>query len=279
MSDPVTAPVVPTTVAEAAPVIAPTPAVAPVEVVQTAPVTPAPVPAPVAETPPAPAVEAPVAPVESTTALGDALKPEIKPAVEPDPNAPKAAETVEGQSDEPAPPPKEVPEAPKYEPFTLPENVSLDEAKVSEFTNLLSDLEMKGKADHALVQEFGQKAVDLFINEQKNLVEQINKTQLDTWEKTKTTWKDQTLADPEIGGNRFQTALTSAQTFIRTHGGTAEQQAEFRALMDTSGLGNHPAMIRLLAKAGASMVEGSPLAATKPVTPSKSKTETMYGRK
>lgn len=280
MPDPI--PAVTATAVEAAPVVA---SIAPVvipEPVQAVVTSEAP---PVVETPPAAVVEV-VAPVE-TTVLGDALKP-VESIKTPEQIAAEEAaknktldgveKTVEGQSDESAPPPKEVLEAPKYEPFKLPENVSLDETKVSEFTNILSELELKGKASHAEVQEFGQKAVDLFINEQKSLVEHINKTQLTAWEKTKTDWKDLTLKDPEIGGNRFQTALTSAQTFIRTHGGSPEQQAEFRALMDTSGLGNHPAMIRLLAKAGASMTEGSPLAAKTPVSAPKSKTQTMYGK-
>jgi len=177
-----------------------------------------------------------------------------------------------GQSEETAPPPK-------YDPWVLPEDIKLDEERIGEFSNLLAELETSGKATHEAVQAFGQKAVEFHINEVKKTVEQLTDYYQKTWEKQKTDWKESFLKDPDIGGNRFQTTVDSALTFIRTHGGTPEQQKEFRSLMETSGLGNHPAMIRLLANAGRAMSEGRPIAATKPVSQSKSKTATLYGGK
>jgi len=242
------------------------------------PPTPAPAPTPTPEAP-APAVtesitvEAPKAP---ETVLGEALadKPADKPAEETKPTdgseAPVETKNEGGQSDETAPPPK-------YEPFTIPEDIKLDDKKLGEFTSLLAELETSGKASHEAVQAFGQKAVEFYVNEVKDVVSNITKVYQDAWDKQKVTWKEQFLADPEIGGNRFQTTVDSALTFIRTHGGTAEQQQEFRNLMETSGLGNHPAMIRLLAKAGMAMSEGKPLVATAPVSAPKSKVSTMYG--
>lgn len=263
-----------------------------------------PTPAPVVETPVAPsapvvetviAPEAPVTP-EVTPAVEAAPEPviekkedtllgegadikaaeEVKPSEEVKVEEAKAEETEQkvegGQSEEPAPPPS-------YEAFKVPEDVQLSPERITEFTKLLSDLEVTGKADHAAMQEFGQKAIEFHVNEQKALVETIQKTQLETWEKTVIGWKDDFLKDPEIGGNRFQTTLDSANKFIKTHGGTAEQQKEFRNLLNTSGLGNHPTMIRILAQAGSAMSEGKPLAASTPVSAPKSKTATMYGPK
>jgi len=267
---------------------------------------------PAVEPTPAPVVETPVAPsapvVEAVVVPESPVTPEVTPAVEtaPEPatevkkedtllgegadikateEAPKPPEEVKveaegqteqkvegGQSEEPAPPPS-------YEAFKVPEDVQLSPERITEFTKLLSDLEVTGKADHAAMQEFGQKAIEFHVNEQKALVEAINKTQLETWEKTVIGWKDDFLKDPEIGGNRFQTTLDSANKFIKTHGGTAEQQKEFRNLLNTSGLGNHPTMIRILAQAGTAMSEGKPLAASTPVSAPKSKTATMYGPK
>ena len=226
------------------------------------------------ETPVAPVTPAPVeTPVQ--TVLGEALT-EAKPT-EITQQAPKEGEVVEtknegGQSEETAPPPK-------YDPFTFPENTTLDEKKVSEFTGMLSELELLGKADHAVTQEIGQKLVDFHVNEVKNAIEYATKALKDSREQEQASWKELFLKDPEIGGNRFQTTVDSALTFIRTHGGTPEQQAEFKTLMDTSGLGNHPAMIRMLASAGKAMSEGKPLAAPKPVLQTKSKVSTMYGQK
>lgn len=244
-------------------------------------VTPAvvPTPAPIEAVPAiveAPKVDAPVevAPV-APSILGEALAPtEVKESAEPVvAEAPKeeAPKDEGGQSVEPAPPPK-------YDAFVLPEGVALDETRVGEFTNILSSLELEGKADHAKLQEAGQKIVDLYINEQKQAVEKLSEHYANLWEKQKTDWREATVKDPEFGGNRLQTTLDAASTFIRTHGGTKEQQAELRSLMDSSGLGNNLAVIRLFATAGRSMSEGRPLTAPKPVSQPKSKVETMYRR-
>lgn len=247
------------------------------------PVTPTPIATPV-ETPSAASVEAVVAPVEAkpaVTALGEALdanpvapvavvteipKTEegVKPPVEGEPK-------TEGQSEEPAPLPV------TYDAFKVPEGVTLDGERVKNFTDILAELEKTGKAEHSAVQEFGQKAVDFHVAELQKVVNDYTQSLQTHWEQQKTDWKDAFLKDPEIGGNQFQTTVDSARTFIRTHGGTGDQQTEFRNLMETSGLGNHPAMIRLLANAGRAMSEGKPLAATKPVQQSRSKTQTLYG--
>ncbi len=260
--------------------IAPVETVEPVQATETAPL----------ETP---TVEAVVEPVVTETVVEptESVTPDKTETLlgEDEPEAPKTEvtegdkevkntesetpEVTEGdQSDEPAP-------SPKYDPFELPEGVSLAEDRVGKFTEILSDLELEGKVPHELVQKFGQKAVDFYLNEVGQAVNDYTQALNESWENQKTAWKDQFLNDPEIGGNRFQTTVDSARTFIRTHGGTPEQQAEFRSLMESSGLGNHPTMIRLLANAGAAMTEGRPLAATKPVSAPKSKTATMYGGK
>lgn len=251
-------PVTPVAPVTTTPDTTPAPApVAPVEAVQPAPV----------EVTPAP--EAPKEP--APTVLGEALKnPSEAPVVTETPVETEVKDEG-GQSVEPAPPPK-------YDAFTLPEGVTLDETRVGEFTNILSALELEG-SDHAKVQEAGQKLVDFYLNEQKTAAEKIAQHYESVWEKQKSDWREATEKDPEIGGNRLQTTIESATSFIRTHGGTAEQQAEFRSLMDASGLGNHPAVVRLFANAGRNMSEGRPLAAPKPPTQAKSKTQTMYGKR
>lgn len=251
------------------PVVAPiveavqTPVVAPVQAVVEAPVV-----TPAVET--TPRVEPPKAPETILAAeLDKEIKPpetvaEVKPVVEGE------VKNDSGQSEEPAPPPV-------YDTFTIPEGFTLDNDRVSKFTEILGDLEKNTKADHAIVQQFGQKAVDFHVAELQKQADDFNKYVNTTWERTKQDWKDSFLKDPEIGGNRFQTTIDNAKNFIRTHGGTPEQQTEFRNLMETSGLGNHPTMIRLLANAGLRMSEGQPLAAVQPVPQTKSKLTTMYG--
>ncbi len=286
MSDPLTP--------NAAPVQDITPA-APAPVVS---VTPEATPAPIPDVAPVATVEAaPVTgPTDPTTIVPDGAKAveptpvaaEKKPDTllgKPDAEAPKpveppvAAVTPEvtppndegGQTEEPAPPPT-------YEPFVLPENVQLEPERLGKFTELLSKLELDGKADHVSVQKFGQEAVDFHIAEVTKAVENYHKMAVDTWEKQKTDWRDETIKDPELGGNRLQTTVDAARSFIRLYGGSQEQQEAIRNVMETSGLGNHPAVIRLFANATRELAEGKPLAGGRPVPAPRSKTQTLYGK-
>lgn len=242
------------------------------------PVTPAPAvveAAPVVAQPAPAVVEAPKAPEVTPTVSQPTALSQQPPQTLLGENKPVEAKTdlkndSGGQSDKPATPPV-------YSAFTLPEGVSFDSERTTQFTSILGDLELTGKVDHALMQGAGQKLVDFHLNEVQRQVQDLSKQWTTQWEKTKNDWKESFLADPDIGGTKFQATVDSAVNFIKVHGGTPEQQTEFRNLMETSGLGNHPAMIRLLANAGRAYKEGQPLAAQTPVSPAKSKMSTLYG--
>jgi len=250
------------------------PAAAPATPAPGAQATPAAAPA-LAPSPVAPALapEAAPPPAEATV-IGDALTPppEQNPAEQP-PEQLQPTETpkVEGQSEEPAP-------LPTYEAFTLPETVKLDETKLGEFTGLLGEFESKTKADHAATQAFGQKLVDYHVSEMQRLASDMQKqSELQRFAEREQ-WKKDFMADPELGGNRSQTTVDAALKFLRTHGGSDVEQQQFRELMDKSGVGNHPAMIRLLARAGQAMSEGRPLAAQQPAQMKLTRTQKMYGK-
>lgn len=225
--------------------------------------------APVAAPAEAPAAEA----AEPTTVLGEALKTQDKP-VEPV-EAPKAEEVkVEnkdgGQSEEPAP-------LPTYDAFTLPEGVTMDTERMSDFTKALAEFEKTSKAEHTEVQKLGQELVNKHVAMVQDAVERLQKNNFTAFEKQKTEWKDAFIGDPEIGGNKQQTTVNAALEFIRTHGGTSEQQADFHNLMEMTGVGNHPAMIRILSNAMDKMREGQPVPAKSPLPSVKNKIEKRYG--
>lgn len=252
----------PTVVTETSPSIAPTsvaapvPSSAPVEANST--VVPTPVVAP--ETPKEPTLLAAEPTKESATPLPVEEK-----------------KTDGGQSVEPAPPPEVAPKEVQFDSFALPEGIQMDNEGMSKFTSILKTLELEGKADHALLQTQGQELVNFHVNELKKQAEGIQKYMETAWEKQRNTWKEEVLADPVLGGNRFQGTIDSALEFIRTHGGTDDEQKEFRSLMDTSGLGNNKIMIRFFANAGKAFKEGQPLAAQTPPATPKSRVHTMYG--
>ena len=168
-----------------------------------------------------------------------------------------------------APPPP-----PVYETFKLPEGVTLDQTKVSEFTTMLAELETSGKANHAQVQAFGQRAVDFFIAEQQRqqaaLVESFNTI--------RTTWRDEIKNDATFGGQNYTKSIADAGAFIEQFGGSAEEVAALRQMLRITGAGDNPHLIRALARAGKSLArEGTPVAATVPKSPNAvSKTAKRY---
>lgn len=267
-----------------APVATETPApAAPVTAIE--PVAPAPTSAPDSSAPvvsetvvSAPATTEPVKPADNTV-LGDAFSPDTKPEVKPAEDAkpaPGTEEVKEGQSAEPATPPA-------YENWTIPDGVTVDDARLSEFTTMLGTFELTTKADHAEVQKFGQNLVDYHVSEMKGLAEKVaadvSKLHETRDAQQRQTWLDSFINDQEIGGNQRETTLSSALRFIRLYGGTPEQQAEIAQVMNQTGAGNNPNLIRLLANAGKATTEGRPIPAKAPAPQSRSKVETMYSGK
>lgn len=205
--------------------------------------------------------------------LGKAAEPPAEAAKDaPAPDA-AAEQTKEdgGQSAEAAP-------LPAFEAFTVPEGIQVDAEKLGEFTKELAEFEQATKADHAELQKFGQKLMDRHIAEVQATVDRLNEAYVAAFEKQKSEWRSAFEKDPEIGGNRADTTVNAALQFIRTHGGNEAQQQEFRELMNATGIGNHPALIRLLAKANSVLSEGQPLPAEKPPQQPRSKIERRYGQ-
>lgn len=251
--------------------------------------TPSSAPAPV-ETPTVTPESAPIsAPAETVVdAPVEPTKP-AEPPVEPTPEAAKKAETLlagEKKAEEkptevkteenPAEEAKPVEVViPAYEPFTLPENVQMDAEKMGDFTKFLGEFETTVKAPHEEMQKLGQQMVDRHIAEMQRYTESLQQA----WTKQKNDWKESFLKDPEFA-NRTDTAVNAAIDTISVYGGSTVQQQEFRDLMESSGVGNHPAMIRLLSNVIMAKIEPKPLAAPM-IAPkaAQSKVEKMYGSK
>lgn len=68
----------------------------------------------------------------------------------------------------------------------------------------------------------------------------------------KAAWVESSQADPEFGGEKLKSNLVVARKALDSFGSPA-----FKELLDSSGLGSHPEMIRLLWKAGKAISEDS----------------------
>lgn len=246
MADPV-APVV-------APVAADTPAVVPTPPIQ-----------PTAEPAAAPAA------APATSLLSDAAPAPAAPAAEPVAPAPvaepaKPAEPVKAAEPTPAPEPSkpaEPPPAPVYEAFKLPEGAEIDPAEHAKFTEMLGKFELDGKVDHAKAQAFGQQLVDYYYAEMKR----VQDAGQAAWTRMRDEWKGQFIADPDLGGAHQKDTLVRCASMIEQYGGTADQVKELRQALATTGMGDHPAMIRFVNNIGKILAEPKTTAVGKQVNP------------
>ena len=141
---------------------------------------------------------------------------------------------VEGQSEVKAEEQKPVvPE--EYADFTFPEGIEIDKAQL--------DAAKAQFKEAGYTQEQAQKAIDLYIKsmqEQQELFLQERKN-----------WVNEIKADKEFGGDKFDSTVKGAQLALRKFDG----DGQMIQLLETSGFGDHPGVIKFLARIHAAMGE------------------------
>ena len=177
---------------------------------------------------------------------------------EPDPaksDADNAAAKAEHDKAKPAEPDADkVPEDGKYA-LKMPDGVDLDaglaEALSPEFNEL------------GLTNAQAQKLVDKYISVQQERAEANANSPVGVMASvmaeyfkdagTPDTWIAKAKADPEIGGANWATTETNAMRFVKH-----AADPSLIAYLEASGSGNHPALIKAFAKAGALLREDAP---------------------
>lgn len=217
---------------------------------------------------PAPEVKAEDKPVEAPKPV----EGEKKDGEKTDAEKPAEAKTEEKK-------PEEKTELPVYESLVLPEGVALDPARLTEIDSMFGNMEKISGAKHEEVQKFRQAFVEYGLGVIKDAQNALHEAYIAAWKEKRTQWRKEFESDPEYGTNRKDTTVAAANQFIRTHGGTADQQKELRSLLEETGLGNHKAIIRSFANANLARAEGKPLAAVSPPAPKMNRINKMYGKK
>lgn len=133
-----------------------------------------------------------------------------------------------------------VPEDGKYA-LTMPEGVEVDQALLDELGPEFKEL--------GLTNSQAQKLADKFIASQQAKAE----AQGTRWSETITKWADDAKADKEIGGDKWDVTVAASQRAVKNLG-----TPELREYLNASGGGNHPELIRFMAKVGAMIKEDSP---------------------
>lgn len=121
----------------------------------------------------------------------------------------------------------------KYLDFTVPETMELNQELLEQALPVFKGLN--------LTQEQAQELIDL----QAGFAEKESQALTDAWENTMTEWVDQSKSDSEFGGKVFTETLVNAKEAISAFGNDG-----FKSMLETTGVGNHPEMIRFLNKIG-----------------------------
>lgn len=126
----------------------------------------------------------------------------------------------------------------KYE-FKPAEGQELDAAALEQFEPIARELN--------LTNEQAQKMVDLYGTKIMPMVQQ---QQAEAWQKTTEQWAADVKADKEIGGDNLTGNLSAAQRALAQFG-----TPELKEYLDSTGLGNHPALVKAFIKVGKAMSE------------------------
>lgn len=126
----------------------------------------------------------------------------------------------------------------EYADFTAPEGVELEPEVLGKFKAIAKE----DNLSQAKAQRYVDAAAELVAKQGDALADEILTTRQG--------WIDAAKADKEIGGDKLPETLAVAKRAIDTYGSPA-----LKTLLDETGLGNNPEIIRAFAKAGASLAE------------------------
>ena len=141
---------------------------------------------------------------------------------------------------ETAPPPEPFdPEAIKF-----PDGVTREEALFTDFTDIAKE--------HGLTGPAAQRLIDLAAKQ----LQTATQKQQAVWEQQNAEWQAQIKADKEIGGDKLTVVL---QTFAKVASNPELSDPQFREALAATGAGNHPAIVRTLARWAKALSEGGPI--------------------
>lgn len=176
------------------------------------------------------------APAPGTAAAGDVTDAGTTPVAEASAGADTSPQGEAGQADAAKADAK--PAVPETYEFVAPEGVTLDASLVAEFTPIAKEL--------GLTQEQAQKVVDLHT---KAIAATETKIR-EAWESQQAGWLEAAKADPEIGGAKLTDTVAVAKKAMDRFA-----TPQLREVLEQTGLGNHPELVRLMAKIGKAISE------------------------
>jgi hypothetical protein len=173
---------------------------------------------------------------ETPAGEGEGNPPAENPAGDGGEAAKDAADTAAAEK---AAAEKEASGAPdEYEPFQAPEGVELDPAKLETFTPLAKELNLS--------QENAQKLLDVYADTEIARAE----TAQQEWDELQDGWVSEAKEDKEIGGDNWNESVAMCAKAVDAFG-----TPELKEMLNFTGAGNHPELIRMFAKIGKAVSE------------------------
>lgn len=190
----------------------------------------------------APAPSEPAAPAaEAPEPAGEPAKPEgDKPQPGAEGDKPQEDKPADGEKPADKPDDKEQKQegAPEKYEFTAGEGVELDTEALKDFEPVARDLN--------LTNEQAQKLVDAY----PKILAGVQQRQAEAWQAQTEQWAADVKADKEIGGDKLTANLSAAQRALDQFG-----TPELKEYLNTTGLGNHPDLVKTFVKIGKAMSE------------------------
>jgi len=148
-----------------------------------------------------------------------------------------AANTAEGDGDQGNAGDKQdaKPDVPEKYEFKLPDGVQMDDAGIEAYSEFAKEAGLSQEAAQNLMSKLAPVM-------QTRMTEAI--------QQARSSWGEASKADKEFGGEKLQENLSVAQKAMKTFG-----TPELRTLLNESGLGNHPEIIRAFYRAGKAISE------------------------
>lgn len=142
----------------------------------------------------------------------------------------------------------------------FPDGVEKDDTALGKFVEIMNNKDLSGAAR-------AQALIDLQLDVVKSASEkgsQLFATQQEAWVK-------EARDDPEIGGDKLDTNLANISKLIDAFG-----TPTVREVLDSTGSGNHPEMIRFLSKVAKLATESNLLPGGLPPATAKSQAERIF---
>lgn len=154
--------------------------------------------------------------------------------------------------------------APEAYEFTPPEGSAFDNEVIGELSSVAKELDLSQGAAQKLVDRLAPK-----------IAERTMAAQAEAFRATTTEWAEAAKADKEFGGEKLSQNLAVAKKALDAYG-----TPELRELLNTTGIGNHPELIRAFYKAGLTISEDKFVpGGTRPAARNTDHATALYGNK